>query len=111
MLLIYKEALGELQTCDCTCTLAPITMQEMKKKVKKERETDTLGCIDKNRPFDEIDNYQKYGLVSSCPHHEALLPGMSWNNGLVLVCSIDVTSLGAPTSAEHFQTSFYSPTI
>ena len=45
-----------------------------------------LGCSNKNRLFDEINSYQKYLLVSSCPHREALLPGMSWNNGLVLEC-------------------------
>jgi hypothetical protein len=33
--LLYKEALGKLQICDCTHTLAPITMSEMKIKLKK----------------------------------------------------------------------------
>jgi len=33
--LLYKKAVGKLETCDCVHTLAPITMSKMKIKLKK----------------------------------------------------------------------------
>ena len=65
----------------------------------------------KNRMINEKLSYMENGLGSSNPHCGALLPGMTQVNDLALRCSIDMTSLGAPTSAEHSQVLVHNPTI
>ena len=65
----------------------------------------------KNRKINEKLSYMKNGPGSSNPLRGALLPGMTRANDPTLRCSIDLTSLGAPTSAEHSQTPVHSPTV
>jgi hypothetical protein len=67
--------------------------------------------MDKNRIEGNNLDDDKLGPVLLNPHHGALLLEMTWNSGPMMGSSIDMMSLGAPTSAEHSQTLIHSPTI